>query len=78
MQGLITDLEDATQSMPGAIKPDTVLRSLEGWDSLAFVSFSTAVGVRFGVTLSSDDLLHCETVGDLHALLMGKVTAKAA
>jgi acyl carrier protein len=78
MQGLITDLEDATQSIPGTVHPHTVLKTLDGWDSLAFVSFSTAVGARFGVTLSSDDLLHCETVGDLHALLMGKVTARAA
>ncbi len=78
MQGRITDLEDATQSIPGSIHPHTVLKTLDGWDSLAFVSFSTAVGARFGVTLSSDDLLACEVVADLHGLLLSKAGAKVA
>jgi acyl carrier protein len=78
MQGLITDLEDATQSIPGTVHPHTVLKTLDGWDSLAFVSFSTAVGDRFGVRLSSDDLLACDTVADLHDLLLGKAGMRAA
>jgi acyl carrier protein len=72
MQGLITDLEDATQSMPGAIKADTVLRSLEGWDSLAFVSFISAVDERYGVMLAAEDLMACHTVADLHHLLISR------
>lgn len=74
MQGLIIDLEDATQSLPGRIKPDTALKTLEGWDSLAFVSFIAAVQDRFGVDLSAEDLLSCQTVADLHTLLVGKAT----
>ncbi len=79
MQGLITDLEDATQSLPGRIRADTVLKTLDGWDSLAFVSFTAAVQDRFGVEVSADDLLACHTVGDLHALLADRAgTARAA
>jgi acyl carrier protein len=74
MQGLIIDLEDAIQSLPGRVTPDTVLKSLEGWDSLAFVSLISAVQDRYGVDLSAEDLLSCETVADLHTMLMGKAT----
>lgn len=74
MQGLIIDLEDATQSLPGRIQPDTVLKSIEGWDSLAFVSFISAVQDRYGVELSAEELLACETVSELHTMLMGKAT----
>lgn len=74
MQGLIIDLEDATQSLPGRITPDSVLKNLEGWDSLAFVSFISAVQERYGVELRAEDLLACETVTDLHNMLTGKAT----
>ncbi|MFT3859617.1 MAG: phosphopantetheine-binding protein [Aquabacterium sp.] len=74
MQGLIIDIEDATQSLPGRIGPETVLKSIEGWDSLAFVSFIAAVQDRYGVELSAEDLLSCRTVTDLHHLLSGKAT----
>lgn len=78
MQGLIIDLEDATQSLPGRITPDSKLKSLEGWDSLAFVSFISAVQERYGVDLSAEDLLSCDTVTDLHTLLTGKATLSGA
>ena len=42
MQGLIADIEDATQNLPGKIGPDTILRRIEGWDSLALVAFIEA------------------------------------
>ncbi len=74
MQALIIDLEDATQSLPGRITPDTALRTLEGWDSLAFVSFTSAVHERLGVELRAEDLLACETVRDLHHMLADKAT----
>lgn len=74
MQGLIIDLEDATQSLPGSIRPETELKTLEGWDSLAFVSFIAAVQDRFGVDLTAEDLLSSQTVADLNTLLAGKAT----
>lgn len=78
MQGLITDLEDATQSLPGKILPETVLKRIEGWDSLALVSFIAAVDDRYGVELSVEDLSECDTVADLHAMLLRKTAGMQA
>jgi acyl carrier protein len=70
MQEMITDLEDATQSLPGLIKPETVLGTMAGWDSLGVVAFITAVAERYQVELAADALKACATVADLHALIL--------
>ena len=78
MQGLIADIEDATQNLPGKIGPDTILRRIEGWDSLALVAFIEAVDERYGIEVAVEDLTECETVADLHAMLQGKSAQRQA
>ncbi|ANW64056.1 MULTISPECIES: acyl carrier protein [Mycolicibacterium] len=46
-----------------------------GLDSVAFAVGMVAIQDRIGVTLSEEDLLTCNTVGDLEDAIMAKVPA---
>ena len=46
-----------------------------GLDSVAFAVGMVAIEDRLGVALSEEDLLSCETVGDLEAAIIAKVPA---
>jgi acyl carrier protein len=48
-----------------------------GFDSLAFASTMTAIGNRFEVELSVDDVLECRTLGSLAALVASRRRATA-
>lgn len=67
-------LDEITEAAPGTVKGTETLRALEGWDSLALVSFIAVVDERFGVTLPAAKLQKCTTVEDLVALLPTPLT----
>lgn len=46
-----------------------------GLDSVAFAVGIVAIEDRLGVALSQEDLLGCDTVGDLEAAILAKVVA---
>jgi len=46
-----------------------------GLDSVAFAVAMVAIEDRLGVALSEEDLLSCDTVGDLEAAILAKVPA---
>ena len=46
-----------------------------GLDSVAFAVGMVAIEDRLGVALTEEDLLSCETVGDLEAAILAKVPA---
>ncbi|OBG02825.1 acyl carrier protein [Mycolicibacter sinensis] len=48
-----------------------------GLDSVAFAIGMVAIEDRLGVALSEEDLLTCDTVGDLEAAIRAKVPADA-
>jgi acyl carrier protein len=48
-----------------------------GLDSVAFAIGMVAIEDRLGVALSEEDLLTCETVGDLEAAIRAKTPADA-
>lgn len=75
MERLIADLEDATQNLPGRIKPDTVLTAIDGWDSIGVVAFISALAERYPVDLPADSFRACVTVADVHEMLQGLVEA---
>jgi acyl carrier protein len=77
MQNLIMELEDAIQALPGKIKPDTPLNTLDGWDSMGLVAFISAVSERYGVELMVEDLRSSATLADLHELLVQRAGADA-
>jgi len=62
-------LDEITEAKPGTVKGTEQLTELEGWDSLAVVSFIAVVDEHFGVTLSAEKLQKCRSVDDLVSLL---------
>ncbi|KUH83098.1 acyl carrier protein [Mycolicibacterium celeriflavum] len=46
-----------------------------GLDSVAFAVGMVAIEDRLGVALSEEDLLSCDTVGDLEAAILAKAVA---
>lgn len=60
-------LEEATQADPGSLRPATVLKEHEGWDSLGAVMFIGLVEEHLHVSLSVADLRASATVADLEA-----------
>ncbi len=54
---------------PVEIKPQTELRSLPEWDSLAALGVIVMFDVEFGKTIVGDDLKNCVTLNDLYKLL---------
>jgi acyl carrier protein len=57
------------------VTPDSRLVDDVGLDSVAFAVGMVAIEDRLGVALSEEDLLSCETVGDLEAAILAKVPA---
>jgi acyl carrier protein len=68
-------IDDIIESPPGTVREDQRLEDLEGWDSLAVVSFIAAINQSLGVTLSAEKLQRCKTVPDLLHLVGGRVEA---
>ena len=54
---------------PVAVTPDTELRSLPEWDSLAALGVIVMFDVDYGKTIADDDLKNCTTLTDLYQLL---------
>lgn len=72
MQRFVTDLEDATQNLPGTINIDAPLAAVEGWDSMGVVALITLLHERHEVELHIEDLQACATVRDLFELLRAR------
>ncbi|KLO58752.1 acyl carrier protein [Delftia tsuruhatensis] len=51
------------------VAPDTELRSLPEWDSLAALGVIVMFDVDYGKTITGDDLKNCSTIADLYKLL---------
>ncbi|CAM3564703.1 acyl carrier protein [Paracidovorax anthurii] len=54
---------------PVEVTPETELRALPEWDSLAALGVIVMFDVEFGKTIVGDDIKNCVTVTDLYKLL---------
>lgn len=54
---------------PVEVTPETELRSLPEWDSLAALGVIVMFDVEYGKTIVGDDLKNCVTLTDLYKLL---------
>ncbi|MGE8398600.1 MAG: acyl carrier protein [Burkholderiales bacterium] len=54
---------------PVEVTPDTELKSLPEWDSLAALGVIVMFDVEFRKTITGDDLKNCTTITDLYKLL---------
>jgi acyl carrier protein len=60
------------------VTPDSRLIDDVGLDSVAFAVGMVAIEDKIGVSMSEEDLLSCDTVGDLEAAILAKVPAAQA
>lgn len=59
------------------VTPESRLVDDVGLDSVAFAIGMVAIEDRLGVALTEEDLLNCDTVGDLEAAIRAKAPADA-
>jgi acyl carrier protein len=57
------------------VTPDSRLVDDVGLDSVAFAVGMVAIEDRLGGVLSEEDLLSCDTVGDLESAILAKIPA---
>jgi acyl carrier protein len=56
---------DAVGAGEGTVQMDTELSSLEGWDSVAYLSTMTFLDENLGVAVTPDQLLEAVKVSDI-------------
>jgi acyl carrier protein len=66
-------LEDLTAADPDSINDQTVLKSLDGWDSLTIVEFVAMVDEKLGIVVPAKQIKTCKTVEDLTNLFGDKI-----
>lgn len=54
---------------PGQVQPDTPREQIPKWDSLNHLLLVNEVEARFGVQLTTDQILGLKTPGDIEAVL---------
>lgn len=67
-------LDEVVELEPGTLKGDETIEGLEGWNSLAVISFIALADDTFGLSLQPSKIASCQTVADLVALLGDKIT----
>lgn len=61
-------LDEMLELDAGTLQGDEELESLEGWDSLAVISFIALVDERIGIVVEGEKLAKARTVSDLLAV----------
>jgi acyl carrier protein len=56
---------DAVGAAEGSVSLDTELQTLEGWDSVAYLSTMTYLDENLGVAVSPDQLVEAKTTADI-------------
>ncbi len=65
----LAELSEILEAPEGTVSTDTKLEDLEGWNSMAMISFIALADEHFGKTLSPRQFGACNTVGDLAGLV---------
>jgi len=68
-------LDEMLELAPGTLTGAEVLDDLEGWDSLAVISYIALVDETVGKIVAGEDLARAKTVNDLVALAGEQVAA---
>lgn len=61
-------LDEMLELDTGTLQGDEELESLDGWDSLAVISFIALVDERIGIVVEGEKLAKARTVADLLAV----------
>lgn len=70
----LAQLDEILEYDAGTLKGDEVVKDLEGWDSLATLSFIAMVDEQLNAQLSGAQIGKAVTVNDLVALVGDKVS----
>lgn len=62
-------IEEIMDLNEGALTPETTLKDIEEWDSVAFLSFIAMMDDEFGKTIKGSVVREQKTVADLMALM---------
>lgn len=65
----IAILEDLMEVNEGTLTPETLLRDIEEWDSVSFLSFTAMMDDEFGKIVKGTVIKEQKTVADLMALM---------
>jgi acyl carrier protein len=68
-------LEEGFELEPHTLAPSQQLADLSSWDSMSALVFMALADEKAGVSVTGNQLVSCETVGDLLDLLGDKLTA---
>ena len=66
----IQTFDEALEIPPGQTKPDSQLADVAQFDSMGRLSVMAMADMKFGIVLEADQLNRCQTVSDLHAMLV--------
>lgn len=58
--------------IPGTLKPETVFKQLDSWNSMQALIFIAMVDSEYGITLTAENLYECSTLADLFLLVQKK------
>lgn len=75
-QEFLAMIEEILETSPASLKGNEALDQLEGWDSLAVVSFIAMVDEHLDMTVSPEHIFGAKTVNDLVALAHTKLTGE--
>jgi acyl carrier protein len=62
-------LDEILDLPPGTLKGDESLEELEGWDSVAVITFIAMADSEFGAMLPPKEIAMCSNVSDLAGLV---------
>jgi acyl carrier protein len=68
-QLFIERIEMALRAPAGTVKDTSILKELDGWDSIGLLTVIAVVDEHYGVTLDARGLFKCNTVEDLIRLV---------
>lgn len=68
----ISAVRDAFEQPPEHLSLASVLRELDGWDSLTSVMLVAEIYADYRVQISGDEMRGCRTIGDLVAAVEKK------
>ena len=72
-QQFIEELEDMLEAQRGTITEDEMLFNVDGWDSLAVITFIAFVDESLGLTLKANKIAEAKSIADLIALVAEKL-----
>ena len=62
-------LDSVFELAPGTLRPDTILRDIETFDSLKFLELIALADEQFHVDLNPEQMHKCRTIEDLLSLI---------